>query len=87
MKPAKDVTVDFDNGTTRKMIVYDDGIFMDTGILMAKLNEYLRNKILSLYRKKLTHLLNLMENLSSIVLDLVPVSLIMMRNWCQSKVT
>lgn len=35
MKPAKDVTVDFDNGTTRKMIVYDDGIFMDTDILMA----------------------------------------------------
>ncbi|BFD45986.1 MAG: hypothetical protein DMENIID0002_06320 [Rickettsia endosymbiont of Sergentomyia squamirostris] len=52
MKPAKDVTVDFDNGTTRKMIVYDDGIFMDTGILMAELNEYLRSKNIKFVQKK-----------------------------------
>ena len=30
MEPAKDVTLDFGNGTTRDMVVYDDGIFTGT---------------------------------------------------------
>ena len=41
MKPAKDVTLDFGNGTQRKMVSYDDGIFMDTGGLMIQMKAYL----------------------------------------------
>ena len=41
MSPAKDVILDFGNGTTRKMVVYDDGIFMNTALLMAELHEFM----------------------------------------------
>ncbi len=41
MEPAKDVVVDFGNGTTRNMVVYDDGIFMDTAVMMQELHDYL----------------------------------------------
>ncbi len=40
MRPAKDVILDFGNGTTRKMVAYDDGIFMNTALLMAELHEF-----------------------------------------------
>lgn len=45
MAPAKDVILDFQNGTTRKMVSYDDGIFMDTGSLMTSLRKALENKV------------------------------------------
>lgn len=45
MEPAKDVTLDFGNGTTRDMVVYDDGIFMDPGGMMASLRDYLEGKV------------------------------------------
>jgi hypothetical protein len=41
MHPAKDVILDFGNGTTRKMVVYDDGIFMNTALLMAELHDFM----------------------------------------------
>lgn len=41
MKPAKEVMLDFGNGTTRKMVVYDDGIFMNTALLMTELHTFL----------------------------------------------
>jgi hypothetical protein len=41
MKPAKEVTLDFGNGTSRQMVVYDDGIFMNTALLMAELHEFI----------------------------------------------
>ena len=41
MEPAKDVTVDFGNGTQRSMLVYDDGIFMDTALLMDEMTAWL----------------------------------------------
>jgi hypothetical protein len=41
MLPAKDVILDFGNGTTRKMVVYDDGIFMNAALLMAELHEFI----------------------------------------------
>ncbi|MFZ9594617.1 MAG: FAD-dependent oxidoreductase [Bdellovibrionia bacterium] len=41
MRPAEDVTVDFGNGTTREMVVYDDGIFMDTAGLMNQMKRFL----------------------------------------------
>lgn len=45
MQPAKDVLLDFNNGTTQKMVSYDDGIFIDTGILMESLINCLRPKL------------------------------------------
>jgi hypothetical protein len=42
MQPAKEVILDFGNGTTRQMVVYDDGIFMNTALLMAELHEFMR---------------------------------------------
>lgn len=45
MKPAKDVILDFGNGTTRNMVSYDDGIFMDTAVMMQSLHDYLKEKV------------------------------------------
>ena len=41
MKPAKEVVLDFGNGTIRNMVVYDDGIFMNTALLMAELHDFI----------------------------------------------
>lgn len=41
MQPAKDVVLDFGNGTTREMVAYDDGIFMDTAVMMQSLHDFL----------------------------------------------
>jgi len=41
MEPAKEVMLDFGNGTTRKMVVYDDGIYMNTALLMAELHDFI----------------------------------------------
>jgi len=41
MKPAKEVMLDFGNGTTRQMVVYDDGIYMNTALLMAELHDFI----------------------------------------------
>jgi hypothetical protein len=43
MNPAKEVMLDFGNGTTRKMVVYDDGIYMNTALLMAELHEFIQS--------------------------------------------
>jgi hypothetical protein len=37
--------LDFGNGTQRKMVCYDDGIFIDTAKLMIELHEYLKPKV------------------------------------------
>jgi hypothetical protein len=52
MTPAKDVYLDFGNGTKRKMVVYDDGIFIDTPIMMNSLTDYLKTKS-TLIRKRI----------------------------------
>jgi D-amino-acid oxidase len=44
MGAAKDVTVDFQNGTKKKMVVYDTAIFIDTDKLLANLKAYLKKK-------------------------------------------
>lgn len=51
MKPSKDVILDFGNGTTRKMVAYDDGIFIDTAIMMSALTDYLRPKVKFVQKK------------------------------------
>jgi hypothetical protein len=45
MQPAKDVMLDFGNGTQRRMVSYDDGIFVDTAIMMKSLRDYLTPKV------------------------------------------
>lgn len=52
MKPAKDVVLDFGNGTTRKMVSYDDGIFIDTAKMMTGLTNYLKSKNVKFVQKK-----------------------------------
>ncbi len=54
MQPAKDVILDFGNGTTREMVSYDDGIFIDTSEMMDSLMSYVKNKKIKLINKKIT---------------------------------
>jgi len=51
MQPAKDVTLDFDTGTTRRMVAYDDGIFIDTAVMMQSLTDWLRPRVTFVKRK------------------------------------
>jgi D-amino-acid oxidase len=51
MQAAKDVMLDFGNSTTQKMVAYDDGIFIDTSLLMQELNKYLENKVIFIKQK------------------------------------
>lgn len=53
MQPAKDVILDFGNGTTREMVAYDDGIFIDTATMMTELTAYLKSKGVRFVRKKI----------------------------------
>jgi hypothetical protein len=53
MQPAKDVIVDFGNGTTRKMVVYDDGIYMDTEEMMIDLTSYMKAHNIQIVKKKI----------------------------------
>lgn len=45
MQPAKDVVLDFGNGTYRKMVAYDDGIFIDVSVMMESLKTFLKGKV------------------------------------------
>lgn len=45
MQPGKEVILDFGTGTKRKMIAYDDSIFMDTAIMMVSLTQYLKPRV------------------------------------------
>lgn len=45
MQPAKDVVLDFGTGVTRKMVSYDDGIFIDTAKMMQGLHDLLGTKV------------------------------------------
>lgn len=42
LKPAKDVILDFGNGTKRQMVAYDNSIFFDPNILMQNLHSFLK---------------------------------------------
>lgn len=53
MGPAKEVVLDFGNGTTRKMVVYDDGIYMDTATLMGELRQYIKKQNIQIVKKKI----------------------------------
>ena len=53
MKPANDVILDFDNGTKRNMVAYDDAIFIDTPKMMVSLNRYLKHGNVRFVRKSI----------------------------------
>lgn len=53
MQPAKNVMLDFGNGATRKMVTYDDGIFIDAAKLMMELDYYLKSKKVKFVQKKI----------------------------------
>lgn len=53
MKPAKDVVLDFGNGTTRPMVVYDDSIFVDTEKLMNAIMDHLKKNNVKFVKKKI----------------------------------
>lgn len=42
MQPAKDVILDFGNGTTQEMVSYDDGIFIDPATFMQMLTDFVK---------------------------------------------
>lgn len=53
MQPAKDVILDFGNGTTRNMVSYDDGIFIDTAQMMSSLRSFLDEHKVQFIKKKI----------------------------------
>lgn len=53
MGPAKDVILDFGNGTTRAMVVYDDGVFMNTALLMEELHEFMKLHHIEIIQQKI----------------------------------
>ena len=61
MAPAKEVVLDFGNGTTRKMVVYDDGIYMDTATLMGELHAYLKTHGIRIVKRKINSFVELKQ--------------------------
>lgn len=51
MQPAKDVVLDFGNGTKRPMVSYDDGIFINTAVFMKSLTDYLSSRVTFVEKK------------------------------------
>jgi hypothetical protein len=61
MQPAKDVVLDFGNGTTRPMVVYDDGIYMDTATLMGELHKYMKTHNIAIVKRKINTFADLQQ--------------------------
>jgi D-amino-acid oxidase len=53
MRPAKDVVLDFGNGTKRTMVSYDDGMFVDPAEMMVDLTQYLKDQNVRFVHKKI----------------------------------
>ena len=56
IEPAKDVIVDFQNGTQCNMVVYDDNIFIDTPGMMQRLRTYLEKNNVIFIQQEVTDL-------------------------------
>jgi len=54
MEPAKDVIIDFGNGTRQELVVYDNGIFIDTAVFMVTLTKYLKAKGIKFKKQKVS---------------------------------
>ncbi len=61
MQPAKEVVLDFGNGTTRQMVVYDDGIYMDTATLMGELHKYMKAHNIAIVKRKINSFADLQQ--------------------------
>ncbi|MEN9768365.1 MAG: D-amino acid dehydrogenase [Cyanobacteriota bacterium] len=62
MPPAKDVILDFGNGTKRLMVAYDDSIFMDTAVLMKELRRFL-DPVVTFEARKIASLADLSQDI------------------------
>ncbi len=62
MQPSKDVVLDFGNGTTRAMVAYDDGIFIDTAVMMEALTAHLKAKGVRFVQQKIGSFWDLNSN-------------------------
>jgi threonine dehydrogenase-like Zn-dependent dehydrogenase len=62
MPPAKDVILDFGNGTKRLMVAYDDSIFMDTAVLMKELRRFL-DPVVTFETRKIASLADLSQDI------------------------
>ena len=62
MQPAKDVILDFGNGTKRSMVAYDDSIFMDTALLMKELRQVL-DPVVTFEARKVASLADLSQEI------------------------
>lgn len=63
MQQAKDVTLDFGNGTQRSMVVYDDGLFVDVPVMMQHLRSYAQKHGVTLVTLQVTSFAQLSENI------------------------
>jgi hypothetical protein len=63
MKPAKDVILDFQNGMKRKMVAYDDGIFIDTILLMKQLKMFLEKNNIKFVKKRINSFDEIKDNI------------------------
>lgn len=54
MRKAKDVILDFGNGTKRSMVSYDDGMFVDPAEMMVDLTKYLKDQKVRFLRQKIS---------------------------------
>jgi hypothetical protein len=62
LSPAKNVIVDFGNGTTQAMVVYDDAIFIDTSKMMQLLKNHLKGKV-NFVKRKVTSFSQIKDNI------------------------
>jgi hypothetical protein len=53
MRKAKDVVLDFGNGTKRPMVSYDDGMFVNPAEMMVQLTKYLKDQKVRFVCKKI----------------------------------
>jgi D-amino-acid oxidase len=63
MKPAKDVILDFQNGMKRKMVAYDDGIYIDTILLMKQLKMFLEKHNIKFVKKRINSFDEIKDNI------------------------
>ncbi|MCS5709930.1 FAD-dependent oxidoreductase [Candidatus Berkiella aquae] len=60
--PHKPVVLDFGNGKTQSMVVYDDGLFIDVEGMMHQLTRYLKKNKVKFVKKKITAFSEIKDN-------------------------
>lgn len=63
INPGRDVIVDFKNGTRRNLVVYDNCPFIDTYVMMAALQTFLKEKNVPFVQQHVANLADLPQSL------------------------